>query len=130
VILFEGAPAPRQANDYPQTEQFLPKSLILGSWNGRHGHVEPDSGERRHWLNAALGSPEGVTGRLGTFRANARLCTLIRRDLQNGCAGFGANVSEALRDLAAQLEQRDIAMWMPQQAKQHIEGGVLQVSLS
>jgi hypothetical protein len=55
-----------------------------------------------------------------------RICALAGPDLQEGAAGFGETVPEALADLVKTIQaDSDTTIWVPHPAKQFREGGVL-----
>jgi hypothetical protein len=46
-------------------------------------------------------------------------------DLQEGVAGFGHDVPEALTDLVSRIRSEETTIWVPRAAKQFEENGVL-----
>jgi hypothetical protein len=54
-----------------------------------------------------------------------KVCALAGLDLQEGVAGFGDDVPEALIDLANRIRSEDTTIWVPQPARQFAEDGVL-----
>ena len=54
-----------------------------------------------------------------------KICALAGPDLQEGVAGFGDDVPEALIDLASRIRSEDTTIWVPRPARQFIEDGTV-----
>ena len=54
-----------------------------------------------------------------------KICALAGSDLQEGVAGFGDDVPEALSDLANRVRGEETTIWVPHPARQFIEDGVV-----
>jgi hypothetical protein len=65
------------------------------------------------------------TGEIRLLWDGNKICALAGSDLQEGVAGFGDDVPEALIDLANRIRSEETTIWVPQSAKQFFEDGVL-----
>jgi len=61
-------------------------------------------------------------------RTGERIIAVLGFDISGDCRGHGATVSEALRNLAAEIERCEISVWVSSPAKQYIGGGVLKAA--
>jgi hypothetical protein len=57
-----------------------------------------------------------------------RICAMLGIQHHQGRAGYGATVPEALRDLAANIENQDITVWVRRPAKPLREDGMLKAA--
>jgi hypothetical protein len=57
-----------------------------------------------------------------------RICAMLGIDFQEDRAGFGFTVPEALRELAAQIDRRDITVWVQRPARPYREGEAVKVA--
>jgi len=57
-----------------------------------------------------------------------KICALAGSDLQEGVSGFGDDVPEALEDLVNRIRSEETTLWVPREAKQFIEDGVVKCS--
>jgi hypothetical protein len=62
-----------------------------------------------------------------TWRGD-RICAMLGIEFHDGRAGFGMTVPEALRNLAATIEEQAITVWVRRPATQYREQGVLKAA--
>lgn len=61
-------------------------------------------------------------------RKDDQIVAVLGFDLAGSCRAFGANTQDALRNLASEIDQREISVWVPAAAKQYVESGVLKAA--
>ena len=61
-------------------------------------------------------------------RKGEQILAVLGFDLNGDCKAAGATVAEALRNLATEIDRRDITVWVPRPATQYSDGGVLKAA--
>jgi hypothetical protein len=61
-------------------------------------------------------------------RKGEQVVAVLGFDLKADCRAGDASVQEALRNFAAEIDRREISVWVPGAAKQYAEDGVLKAS--